>query len=813
MFEGQSQNQAQSNYANMSHPARPKSLIEPTDEETPEKFRSDNMNTNTIGLSTLEDICQIILHSNDLNATLVNIAKLVSKRMETEVCSIYLGDRNSDTQNTDLILRASVGLSHQSIGEARLQIGEGLVGYTAETGSVINTQEPQSHPRFRYIAGSNEEQFHSFLGIPLYNRTDLLGVMAIQTIESRQFTPQEVSTLRTIAFQLSSVIANARLLENLHQLETDQPEITGAPQSVSKQTFLVGKGIAPGACTASAFIFRQTLGTSHGQPRTSAPIDSNLEKKKLWSAIEQAKIDTLCLQKLVTDRISQSDADIFQAHLMILQDKQFWQKLENQITNGKCASEALQIVVDDYTHAFEKMEDPFLRSRMLDIEDVGRRVHQALHGVDHSELRFDSPVIIVAKDLLPSQLATLPFEHVQGLVMESDHTNSHATIIAKSMGIPTIVGVRNATRFIKPSDHLILDTASHRVYVNPDDNIQAEYARLLHEQKVEKDSLSELCLKPACTSDGHRISLRANLGLISDLDVAKRYGAEGIGLYRTEFPFMSRTDFPNRDEQFSLYQRVIQTFPDQSVTFRTLDIGGDKSLPYFQGPKEENPFLGWRSVRISLDQPALFQTQIEAVLMASAAASSRLMFPMITTVDEFHSCLRIVDQAKQQLSKENISFGDVQIGVMVEVPATVAIARHLAKEAQFFALGTNDLIQYTLAADRGNSLISRYYDPLHPAVLKAIDDMIQVTSSTGRSLSICGEMAGDFETFALLVGMGLTDFSVTSPSISHLKLRLRNYRINHLKSLAAAAIELPDSDSIRQLITSELAAKNEPRLK
>ena len=752
----------------------------------------------SFGLSTLEDIIQVILQSEGLSATLQNIVRLVATRMQSEVCSVYL------LENDRLVLRATEGLSPSSIGKASLRIGEGLVGYTAEQGSVINLRDPENHPKYRYIAGSNEERFHSFLGIPVYDRSTLLGVMAIQTVSARLFSDQEVSTLRTIAFQVSTVIANARLLDSFR---TNAPAVespTDDRTPSDSPPFLIGSSLGDGVCAASAYLCEADATDESSGETIESSRDTERERTKLHKAIEQSKIETLCLQKAVTARLSDREGDIFQTHLMMLQDRQFLAKMEHCIQTGNSAIESVRTVVSEYRRAFSQIPDPFLRSRVADIEDVGKRIQLAISGNIVTAISLEQPSIIVADDLLPSQLVTLPMNQIKGFILESEHSNGHAAIIAKSVGIPTLYGVRNATRRIHSGDSLILDAKSGRVYINPDSPIRTEYDRLIREQKVDSDSLDALTGQPAKSNDGHLVTLRANLGLLSDLPTAKKMRAEGVGLYRTEFPFMSRSDFPNRSEQVQLYRKILEEFPEEPVTFRTLDIGGDKTLPYVANPKETNPFLGWRSIRISLELQEVFQTQIEAILIASHQSNARIMFPMVTSVEEFEQCLKIMERARQKLTAESIPFGKLPVGVMVETPATVAIAKHLAPLTDFFSIGTNDLIQYLLAADRTNPKVSNYYDPLHPAVLDSINNMMEIANAAEVELCICGEMASDPQIFPLLVGMGVHVFSVSAPLINRMKAALLTHSYTELKTLADDVLALPTSSKIRDRLGATL---------
>ncbi len=727
--------------------------------------------------------------------------------MGTEVCSVYLLEEGS------LVLRATEGLASDLVGDVRLKVGEGLIGYTAQIREVINAREPETHPRFRFIAGSNEERYHSFLGIPLYDRKQLIGVMAIQTIEPREFSREEVSALTTIAFQLSSVIANAWLLDSINRRRENAEATLPAGERPAPEplSILRGKGLTPGVAIAPAYVLVQTLGIAEVIDEED-PCDAVEEGRRLSEALEKTGVETICLEKRVADRLGDADAAIFHAHLMILQDQSFLNKLDRLIESGRSAEGAVKSVVGEYVEAFERMDDPYLRERASDVKDVGRRVLANLRGVEASPIRLTHSGIIVARELMPSQIAMLPFHLVRGIVLESEQTNSHAAIVAKSMGIPTLLGVSGALKQIEPGAPLILDASSGQVFVEPDANVKREYQRLVRENHRKQEALLKFKDAPAQTRDAVAVTLRANVGLLSDIEQARINNAEGIGLYRTEFPFMATTTFPSREEQYELYRRAIESFEGKLVTFRTLDIGGDKSLPYFPAPAEENPSLGWRSVRISLDRRDVFLTQIEAILMAARHGPARLMFPMITTTDELHSCREVVREAREKLRSEGMETPEIPLGVMIEVPATLAIARHLAQGADFFALGTNDLIQYMLAADRGNAMVHRYYDPLHPAMTQAIDTMVNIAAETGRGLCICGEMASDPACFALLVGLGLREFSVAAPSILPLKAMLAQIDEADLAQLARRALQNGDGTTTRQMIDEILRSIESPAI-
>ena len=737
-----------------------------------------------IGLSTLEDISHLILQSHGLKQTLQNIVSLVANRMQSEVCSIYL------CEDDELALSASVGLAAQAVGSTRLKIGEGLVGYTAKTCSVVNLDEPQLDQRYQHVVGSAEEQYHSFLGIPLFDRQKLIGVMAIQTIQPRIFSEVETSTLSTIAFQLSSVVASTRLLDQLDfeaGLATDQDENIDALATQNSITLVKAKDGFGTVAIGPALLIDNSFGVADVQD--DGPKDQAAELRRLEVAFAAARVETLCLEKKIAQRLDDADAAIFHSHLMILQDNVLIGKIESLIESGSSAISASKQVINDYVRTFSRLRDPYLRGRAADVEDVGRRLMSQLRG-DRSETAFyfPHPGIVVADELMASDIAVMDLDHVRGIVLARGDKNSHAVIIAKSLGIPILVGLPDTLSRIKPSMLLVLDAQTKTLHIDPTNEIRNAYERLEVESEAKTFELQKFASTPTATKDGTKVTLRSNIGLRSDVDVAIRSGATGVGLYRTELPYMARTSFPDRQTQYEIYRHVVEGFAGESVAIRTLDIGGDKSLSYFKTPAEENPFLGWRSVRVSLEHRDMFRTQIEAILMAAVHGNARIMFPMITNLDEIIACKNVLAEAKANLASEGVEVPEIPVGIMIETPASVTMANRLAKEVDFFSLGTNDLVQYILATDRGNPQVSHYYQSLHPAVLHAIASLVDVAQRHQIGLSICGEMVSDPATFAVLVGMGLREFSASSPAILPLKAILSQLEISQLKKLANDAL-------------------------
>jgi phosphotransferase system, enzyme I, PtsP len=765
-------------------------------------------NTGSLGLRTLEDITSLILQSHDLSQTLQNIVDLVAKRMRTEVCSIYLLDADQPV----LRLSATRGLAPESVGKVALGLDEGLVGLAAQERRVISIEEPQNHPRFRYFAETGEEQYHSFLGIPLFDRKLPIGVIAIQTLDRRVFAAAEISVLQTIAFQVSSIVINARLLDSIQQRdaltqvaldyvgkrEQQPPTATGDAHPI-----LRGKVAYPGVASGPAHLLDERLGLTDILDEEG--VDADQELDDLHDAIEKTRIQTLFLEKRVAEKLTSDDAAIFHTHLMILEDRSFLDKLEREITSGHSAPYALKKVVGGYIEAFANMEDSYLRERAADMDDIGRRLLANLIGREDQTLHLKTPGILVAREILPSDMAGLDHEQLLGIVTEAGERNSHAVIMAKSLGIPALVGVKGLLKQLEPEEPVILDANSGTFYIRPSTTIREEYRRLEDDCRRELHRLEEFRDIPARTLDGERILLRANIGLVSDVDVALRNGAEGVGLYRTEFPYMARGDFPDRNDQYQLYSKVVDGFNGQPVTIRTLDIGGDKALPYFAPPKEDNPFMGWRSVRVSLDNTDIFRTQIEAILMAGLHGPVKLLFPMISSMEEVSACRAIVEQAKQNLTNEKIPFADnIPLGVMIEVPAAVHIARQLARQVDFFALGTNDLVQYLLAADRNNPLVNKYYDPLHPAVLRVLHDLAQIARETDTGVCLCGEMGTDPLNMLVLIGLGIREFSMPAPFIPRTKMFLKDLDSRQALETAKAVLQMSETGAIRSYLIEQL---------
>ncbi|MFZ7224277.1 phosphoenolpyruvate-protein phosphotransferase PtsI [Avibacterium avium] len=506
--------------------------------------------------------------------------------------------------------------------------------------------------------------------------------------------------------------------------------------------------------------------------------------------------------------LGEEKAAIFEGHLMILEDEELEEEIIDYLRSNKVnAGVAASTIIDQQVAMLSEIDDEYLKERAGDIRDIGNRLIKnilGMHIVDLGEINEEA--ILVAYDLTPSETAQLNLDKVLGFITDIGGRTSHTSIMARSLELPAIVGTNTVTQQVNTGDFLILDAVNNRVYVNPSqeeiDRLKALEAQLA-EEKAELAKLKDL---PALTLDGHRVDVVANIGTIRDVEGADRNGAEGVGLYRTEFLFMDRDQLPTEEEQFIAYKEVVEAMNGRLVVLRTMDIGGDKELPYLNLPKEMNPFLGWRAIRIALDRKEILHAQLRAVLRASAFGKLAVMFPMIISVEEIRTLKAEIDVLKAQLRNEGKAFDEnIQIGVMVETPSAAVNAKFLAKEVDFFSIGTNDLTQYTLAVDRGNELISHLYNPMTPSVLSLIKQVIDASHAEGKWTGMCGELAGDERATLLLLGMGLDEFSMSAISVPRIKKLIRNVNYQDAKLLADKALEQPTAADIEKLVADFLA--------
>ena len=534
------------------------------------------------------------------------------------------------------------------------------------------------------------------------------------------------------------------------------------------------------------------------------------EVKRFLDGRAQAAQQLEAIRVKAGETFGEEKAAIFEGHIMLLEDEELEQEIIDLIKKDHASADAAAYsVIDGQAKALEELDDEYLKERAADVRDIGKRLLQnilGLHIVDLSAIQDES--ILVAKDLTPSETAQLNLKKVLGFITDLGGRTSHTSIMARSLELPAIVGTGNVTATIKNGDFLILDGVNNKVYVNPSESELEELKAVQTQYLSEKHELAKLKDLPAITLDGHQVEVCANIGTVRDVAGAERNGAEGVGLYRTEFLFMDRDSLPTEEEQFQAYKAVAEAVGSQAVIVRTMDIGGDKDLPYMNLPKEENPFLGWRAIRIAMDRKEILHAQLRAILRASAFGKLRIMFPMIISVEEVRILKAELETLKAQLREEGKAFDEsIEVGIMVETPASAVIARHLAKEVDFFTIGTNDLPQYALAVDRGNDLISHLYNPMTPSVLNLIKQVIDASHAEGKWTGMCGELAGDERATLLLLGMGLDEFSMSAISIPGIKKIIRNTNFEDAKALAEQALAQPTAEDLMNLVNKFIKEK------
>ncbi len=566
---------------------------------------------------------------------------------------------------------------------------------------------------------------------------------------------------------------------------------------------------SPGIAFGKALLLKEDEIVIDRKKISADKVDQEVERFLSGRAKASAQLEVI--KTKAGETFGEEKEAIFEGHIMLLEDEELEQEIIALIKDKHMTADAAaNEVIDGQATALEELDDEYLKERAADVRDIGKRLLRNILGLAIIDLSaIQDEVILVAADLTPSETAQLNLKKVLGFITDAGGRTSHTSIMARSLELPAIVGTGSITAQVKNGDYLILDAVNNQVLINPS-NEQIEALRNLQAQVAEeKAELAKLKDLPAITLDGHQVEVCANIGTVRDVEGAERNGAEGVGLYRTEFLFMDRDALPTEEEQFAAYKAVAEACGSQAVIVRTMDIGGDKELPYMNFPKEENPFLGWRAVRIAMDRKEILRDQVRAILRASAFGKLRIMFPMIISVEEVRALKKEIEIYKQELRDEGKAFDEsIEIGVMVETPAAATIARHLAKEVDFFSIGTNDLTQYTLAVDRGNDMISHLYQPMSPSVLNLIKQVIDASHAEGKWTGMCGELAGDERATLLLLGMGLDEFSMSAISIPRIKKIIRNTNFEDAKVLAEQALAQPTTDELMTLVNKFIEEKN-----
>lgn len=741
---------------------------------------------------SLKLLQSIVVEAASAHTAEEQIDRLVSRvqsAMQVPVCSLY------QIADTDLLrMVANIGLAPGVTEHILLPLSQGLVGKIATERLPINLPRASDHADYRYFPDSGEEMFEAFLGAPIVHLGRTVGVIVVQDRSPRTFSADEESFLVTIAAQLAGLM----------------PRLSPtAPHAAQRERRIEGISGAPGQAIGRLHLLvdRDTLGLiddppSHGQQR---------ELRHLEDAIRRAQEEVLAARDRLDTVVSDDALAMFDMYAQMLADDQLAEAAQQRIRMGASAFAAVRASTDERARMFESIDDDYLRARAEDVRHVGQTLLRILLGQTRERLRSDDGLVILGSMISITDIATFDAGQIVGIVSMKGSKLSHTAVLASALGIPAVFAT-GPIDHIHEGDRIIVDGDRGHVLVNPVQETSTGYESTIRESRRFDQALAALRDLPAATVDGYRIELLANTGLLADISPGKARGAEGIGLYRSEIPFLTDNVFPTEAEQMSAYRRVLEAYAPLPVTMRTLDLGGDKQLPYL-AVEEDNPALGWRGIRIAMDNPSILSTQLRAMLRANAGLGNlRIMFPMVSTVGEMRAVMKLLDRVIQELSVEGAGPQRPPVGIMVEVPGTVHLLGHLGQWIDFISVGTNDLIQYLLAVDRSNPRVATYYDHLHPAVIRTMADISASATSLNLGASVCGEMVTDPYAVVLLVGLGFRTLSLNAYHLPKIKALIRGISLAACRRCAEEALRCADSEEIRRLVREALLSMGQSHL-
>ena len=727
----------------------------------------------------------------DLRTFLDRTVKMVAEHVSADVCSIYL----YDPAEKELTLRATHGLNRDLVGAVRLKLGEGLTGMALKQLYPIVEPVASVSPFYRHVPGLREEEFESFLAVPLARGITRVGVLVVQRRKNRPFTRMNVQGLRAVGSQLTGAIENARLLLGAGAGAPEPDEYLPLDLDATFEGQVASGGVARG---------RSVRVDREGQYDSllTAEYRPDLTVADFRSALNATEQQLEQMQAQVGERLSDVASLIFSSHLLILKDPGFTDSVERLIEEGTPVPRAVVQVADSYVTRFQTSTVSFVREKANDVKDVVTRL---LHNIGDAEAEATEwrGRIMIAREFFPSQLLQLSSEQAAGVVLATGVVTSHVAILARSLMIPLVIV--DDPRLLTLPDHtdVLLDADHGRVYVRPGEAVTDAFKSRLaaHTQP----SRTRRAIQPqTATADGTVVRLMANVNLMSDADLARELGAEGIGLYRTEFPFMVRRELPTEEEQYALYRDLVARFPDGDIYFRTLDIGGDKVLSYFPDMRELNPFLGVRSIRFSLRNRDIFTQQLRAMLRATRGRELHVMFPLVSSIEELREGRAVVERCAAELRAEDHEISrEVAVGAMVEVPSMIPMIDSFAREADFLSIGTNDLIQYLLAVDRTNEKVAHLYLPHHPAVLRTLEQVVAGGARHGVPVSVCGDMAHQRRYLPFLLGIGVRWLSVEPIYLSAVQAEIARIDLAAATVAAERLLAAATVDEVTDLLPVE----------
>jgi phosphotransferase system enzyme I (PtsP) len=744
-------------------------------------------------LTTLKRIVQEVNQIPVFDDALSCLANRLIEALKVDSCSIYL----ADYEQQHFMLVATEGLAKAAVGQVSIGFSEGLVGLIGQREEPLNISDARRHPRFKHYPEVKEDNYHAFLGAPIIHQRKVLGVLTLQQQHKRRFSEDEEAFLVTLAMQLAVEIANAKARGSISLLQENIPK--------DWQKSL--KGVAGSSGLASGVGYLQNMMVSI---RTHVPKrgeDQQIQVKNYRQAVKQTQADMAVLSERMQGEVPDDVRAIFQLYYHLLDANSLGRDVEKEIKSGWDAPTSLKMVVENYIRQFQAMYDPYMRERAVDVEDLGNRVWANILGITadkHVNREIPEKCILIAEEVTAVMLAEFPNEKLMGIVSMRGSNNSHAAIMARAMGVPAVMGLSNIPIALLNEKEILLDGYTGDVIVSPNATIRREFDQLVLEEQLLSERIHSEDTLPAVTTDNCEMRLFTNAGLSLETEKNDNPHSDGVGLFRTEIPFMMRERFPTEHEQVELYRSLLEAEPSKPFTMRTLDVGGDKPLPYFP-ISEENPFLGWRGIRLTLDHPEIFLVQIRAMLRASIGLDNlNIMLPMITSVSEVSEAKRLIRQAFYEVEEEAQEQGESllmpKIGVMLEVPAVLYQLPQLSKIVDFFSVGSNDLTQYLLAVDRNNARVANLYDSYHPAVLTALHTIAKHSDLLQVPVTVCGELAGEPGGVVLLLAMGYRKLSMNNHNLLKVKWVIRNIHRGSSEQLLAKVLTLNNPQDVREEI-------------
>ncbi|MFH2093789.1 MAG: phosphoenolpyruvate--protein phosphotransferase [Pseudomonadota bacterium] len=719
-------------------------------------------------LFNISELSELVTGGSDLEGFLQRSVDLVAQHFNAPVCSIYLYNEGMNR----LTLKATKGLKPNAVNRIHMKPGEGLVGQSFEALTIIREGNARQNPKFKYFPETGEDPFNSFLCVPIRRGVERIGVLAVQHTDADHFTISDERAIRAVVNQLAGSIENARLLIELSQAKEE-------PETVEPLLFVKGRAVTGGYALGKVVILNQKKKSVLYDPLFS---EEQFTRSNFLDAVERTTQELKDLQKEFARRLPESASLIFTAHFMILKDKNFIGKMTEQIDEGIAPCDAVRKVAAKYMAIFSSSPHAYMREKAQDVEDLCIRILNNFVSNDDQEI-YEKGSIAITRQVYPSDILKLVSAGIKGIIMASGGVTSHVTILARSLQMPLIIAEEPKLLALSERVTILLDGDLGNIHINPEQETIALFeTRLKMEKKSRLVSMEDQTL----TRDGERVVLLANINLLSEVPLARVLKTEGIGLYRTEFPFLIRATFPSEAEQYVIYKKLFDEMGDLPVVIRTLDAGGEKTLAYSDAPPEANPDLGLRSIRFSLRHKDIFEFQIRAMLRAAAGKKNvRIMFPLISSIDEFLEARQVVVDCMAALSKEKLVFNKkVPLGMMVELPSVIETIDEFAQEADFFSIGTNDFIQYMLAADRANKMVASHYVPHHPAVNRGIAKIVDAANRQKIEVSVCGEMAHEPDYIPFLLGVGIRTLSVDPQFLLTVQKTIMNLDMARAKAYA-----------------------------